>query len=98
MNGIAFWMVMPLPTVIRRCKWSGMTTKSWRRNFPAATYERSTSIINVAFRSDCNKGRPWLVLVVAKKVRAEFTMLSGRALREGLAIASGRGLKPDSFR
>ena len=56
---------------------------------PAATYERSTSIINVALRSDCNKGRPWLVLVVAKKMRSELKIPSGCALRAGLAIAGG---------
>jgi len=49
----------------------------------------------VAFRSDCNKARPWLVLVVAKNVRAELRACSGWALREGRAIS--QGLKPDSF-
>jgi hypothetical protein len=31
-----------------------------------------TTIIYVASRSDCSKGRPWLVFVVAKNVRAEL--------------------------
>jgi hypothetical protein len=35
--------------------------------------------------------------VVAKKVRAGLRMPSGRAFGAGIAIASGRGLKPGSF-
>ena len=89
MNGMAFSIVMPSLTVISRWRWFGMMTKSCRRNFPAATYERSTSIIKVALRSDCNKARPWLVLVVAKHVRAELRMFSGRAFRAGRAICRG---------
>ena len=88
-NCMAFSMVMSTPTVINRCTWSGMITKSWSRNLPAATYERNASIISVALRSDCNNGRPWLVFVVAKNVRAELTILSGWALRVGLAITRG---------
>ena len=49
-------------------------------------------IINAAFRSDCSSARPWLVFVVAKKVRAGLTMMSGSAWRAGL-----EGLKPKSF-
>jgi hypothetical protein len=40
-------------------------------------------------RSDCSKGRPRLVFVVAKKVRAGLKTPSGRALRAGLAIIRG---------
>jgi len=42
--------------------------------------------MSVAFRSDCSKQRPWLVLVVAKKVRAEHWIPSGLAWRAGLDI------------
>ena len=52
-------------------------------------YESNTSISKVALRSDCSNGRPWLVLVVAKNVRAGLTILSGRAWRVGLAITGG---------
>ena len=42
MNCIALSMVMSAWTVISKCAWSGMITKSWRRNFRAATYDRKT--------------------------------------------------------
>ena len=58
-------------------------------DFLAATYERSTAIIKVAFRSDYNRARPWLVLVVAKNVRARLRMLSGLAFRAGRAMHRG---------
>ncbi len=66
-----------------------MTTKSCSRNFLAATQELNTSIGKVTFRSDCNKARTWLALVVAKNVRAELRILSGRALRAGRANHGG---------
>jgi hypothetical protein len=49
---------------------------------------------SVAFLSDCNKRRPMLVLVVAKKTREGLRILSALALREGIAIA---GAKAQSF-
>ena len=50
-----------------------------KHHFPKAGPERvirSGQI--VAFRSDCGKARPWLVLVVAKKVRAALRMFRER--------------------
>jgi hypothetical protein len=44
---------------------------------------------SIALRSDCNKGRPILVFVVAKNVRTELSIRSEWALRIGLAIARG---------
>jgi hypothetical protein len=69
-----------------------MTTKSWIWNFPAVIYERSTSTRSMALRSDCSNRAPWIVFVVAKNVRADPTIPSGRELRAGLDIH--RGLKP----
>src|ERR1035438_1361047 len=36
-NCMALSTVMPSPTVTNKCRWSGITTKSWSRNFLAAT-------------------------------------------------------------
>src|SRR5271165_4583631 len=48
---------------------------------------------SIALRSDCNKGRPILVFVVAKNVRVELRIASNSACRAGLAIS--QGLKPN---
>src|SRR5208283_4182766 len=75
-----------------------MTTKSWRRSFRAATYDRKTSTRRMAFRSDWNRRFPMLVLVVVKKTRDELSMFSGLALRAGIAIAGAKAqfLPPNS--
>jgi hypothetical protein len=111
MNCIALSIVMPSLTVSSKFRRSGMITKSCKRNFPALTWERNTSIMSVAFRSDCNRHWPWLVLVVAKKAPSELRMLSGVAWLAGLAIyvrdissmrservAAQTGLKPKGGR
>src|ERR1017187_10926589 len=36
-NCLALSTVMPSPAVTNKCRWSGITTKSWSRNFLAAT-------------------------------------------------------------
>jgi hypothetical protein len=57
--------------------------------FLTATYERKTSMNNIALRSDCNSGRPILVFVVTKNVREVRTMSDGFAFRIGMAICRG---------
>jgi len=54
---------------------------------PAATFNRSTSMRSIAFRSDCNRRRPMLVFVVAKNTRELPGIASGRAFRAGCAMA-----------
>src|ERR1700761_1380778 len=66
--------------------WSGMTTKSCNFNFPATTFERSTSIKRPAFRSDCKMRLAMLVLVVAKNTLVLLSIASGLAFLAGIAM------------
>src|SRR5581483_3216858 len=58
-----------------------MTTKSCTRNLGAATYERNSSMNNIALRSDCSNARPVLLFVVTSWLKKrEF--LAGTAVNE----------------
>ena len=55
-----------------------------------ATFNRSTSMRSIAFRSDCNKRRAMLVFVVAKKTRALLRIAFRQAFGAGCAITGAK--------
>ena len=69
-----------------------MITKSCNRNFPAASFQRSTSIKSKPFRSDCRMRLAILVLVVAKNTRELLSIASGLAFLAGIAMAGAKAL------
>jgi hypothetical protein len=93
-NCIAFSTVIPSSMVNKRCKWSGIITKSCRLKERSATRERNTSMSSLAFLSDCKRRRLMLVFVVVKNVRAGLRMFADDDFLPGRAIA---GAKAHSF-
>ena len=86
---MAISMVMSRSTEISKWTWFLMTTNSWTTNFFYETYDRSTSMNNVAMRSDCSSALPSVVLEVTKKVRVPDFIASGAEFLEGFDISRG---------
>src|ERR1035441_9901509 len=92
---MALSTVMPSPTVTNKCRWSGITTKSWSRNFLAATVG--------AKHVDHQRGIPFRLQQGAALAGLgggeERTRLTQDVARKSMACRSchHQGLKPHSF-